>query len=187
VEVERLKQEYDLIAEFAPFYLHPETPSEGMPSRRVTPPDAPPSPIELRGRALGITFSRGRRRTSNSYLALQAAEFAADHGDGWRFHRAMFKAYFEDLADIGQVDTIVGVGKDAGLDAAELRAALEDGRYRELVDEGLAMSRRIGVTAIPTFVFDGRLGMVGAQELPAFREMMRQVGREPRPGRAPTP
>lgn len=171
--------EYDLAVEFAPFYLHPETPPEGMPSRRITPPEAPPTPIETRGRGLGITFNRGRTHTSNSYLALQAAEFAADNGDAWRFHRAMFKAYFEDLLDIGRVDVIVAVGAEAGLDAGDLRTALEDGRYRDIVDEGIAMSRKIGVTAIPTFVFDGRLGMVGAQELPAFREMLRQVGRSP--------
>jgi hypothetical protein len=36
------------------------------------------------------------------------------------------------------------------------------------------------VTAIPTFVFNERAGMVGAQELPAFREMMRRVGNPPK-------
>jgi len=43
-----------------------------------------------------------------------------------------------------------------------------------------ALARQIGVTAIPTFVFNERLGMVGAQELPAFREMMKRVGQEPK-------
>jgi predicted DsbA family dithiol-disulfide isomerase len=110
---------------------------------------------------------------------LQAAEFAKDHGDMWRFHRRMFKAYFEDLEDIGTIDNVVRIGADAGLDEAELRKALEEGHYRKQVDEGIDWSRGVGVTAIPTFVFNGRYGMVGAQELPAFRRMMEHIKNPP--------
>jgi predicted DsbA family dithiol-disulfide isomerase len=180
-EVERLKQEYDFDVQFAPFYLHPETPPDGMPvGRRAVPLEAPPTDRELRGENLGIKFSRGRTWTSNSYLSLQAAEFAFEYGDEWRFHKRMFKAYFEDLENIGELDTVVRIGADAGLDEKSLREALQEGRYRSRVDEGIAWSRAIGVTAVPTFIFNERLGMVGAQELPAFRQMMEQVGQAPR-------
>jgi predicted DsbA family dithiol-disulfide isomerase len=180
VEVERLREEYDVDVRFAPFYLHPETPPEGMPARRIVAPDDPPTRTELRARNLGIQFTRGRTWASNSYLSLQAAEFATEHGDMWRFHRRMFKAYFEDLEDIGDLDTVVRIGVDAGLDADELRAALEDGRYRQTVDEGLAWSRGVGVTAVPTFILDQKYGIVGAQELSTFRQAMQQIGHLPK-------
>ena len=118
--------------------------------------------------------------TSNSHLALEGAEYASDQGKAWQFHEAMFRAYFTDLEDIGNVDTIVRVGETAGLDAGGLREALESRHYRGLVDEGIAWSRSIGVTAIPTFVFDERYGMVGAQEFDAFQQMMAKVGARPR-------
>lgn len=143
------------------------------------PPDAPPTPTELRAENLGIKFTRGRTWSSNSYISLQAAEFAKDHGDMWRFHRRMFRAYFEDLEDIGTIDSVVRIGADAGLDADELRKALEEGAYRQQVDAGIDWSRGVGVTAIPTFVFNGRYGMVGAQELPAFRRMMEHIKNPP--------
>ena len=165
---------------FAPFYLHPETPPEGMAPRRIVPPEAPPTPMEERGRNLGITFRRGRSWASNSYISLQAAEFAREYGDEWAFHRRMFKAYFDDLENIGDLDTVVRIGAESGLDDTSLRAALEDGRYRSIVDEGISWSRAIGVTAIPTFVFNEQYGMVGAQELPAFRQMMAKIGQAPR-------
>ncbi len=69
---------------------------------------------------------------------------------------------------------------ECGLDGKSLREALNDRRLEAQVDEGIAWSRQIGVTAIPTFVFNERLGMVGAQELPAFREMMSRVGNPPK-------
>jgi len=151
-----------------------------MAARRIVAPDAPPTPTELRAENLGIKFTRGRTWSSNSYLSMQAAEFATEHGDMWRFHRKMFKAYFEDLADIGDIETLVRVGVESGLDGDELRAALEDGRYRKIVDEGLTWTRGIGVNAVPTFVIDQRYGIVGAQELPAFRQALEKIGHTPK-------
>src|SRR6185312_209109 len=101
----------------------------------MTSPGDPPTAMEQRASALGIGFTRGRTWTSNSHLALEAAEFAAEHGDALRFHRAMFKAYFEDLEEIGTIDTVVRIGASAGLAEAELRAALTEGAYRAAVDE----------------------------------------------------
>ena len=90
----------------------------------------------------------------------------------------MFKAYFEDLEDIGNVDVVVRVGEEAGLPADELREALTAGRYRDEVDEGIGWAREIGVTAVPTFVLGDRLGIVGAQEGRVFEDVLqREFGR----------
>jgi predicted DsbA family dithiol-disulfide isomerase len=151
-----------------------------MPARRIVAPDAPETPMERRGEGLGIKFSRGRTTTSNSHLALEAAEFAVEYGDPWAFHRRMFKAYFTDLEDIGVLENVVRIGAEAGLAEKDLRAALEEGRYRQRVDEGINWTRSIGVTAIPTFVFNQRFGVVGAQELDTFRGVMQQLGQQPR-------
>jgi predicted DsbA family dithiol-disulfide isomerase len=167
--------------QFAPFLLRPETPPEGMPARRIVAAEAPPTPMEARGEKLGISFRRGRTISSNSHLALEAAEFALEQGQSWAFHRRMFKAYFEDLEDIGNLDNVVRIGADAGLPEAGLRAALQEGRFRAHVDEGIHWSRSIGVTAIPTFVFNQRYGVVGAQEIDTFRSIMKQLGQEPKP------
>jgi predicted DsbA family dithiol-disulfide isomerase len=181
VEVERLQQAYDLDVQFSPFLLDPSTPPEGKPRRQVTKPGDPPTPIEQRAAGLGITFTRGREWSSNSHLSLEAAEFAAEHGDVMQFHRAMFKAYFEDLADIGAIDTVVRAGKEAGLPEAELRAALTSGRYRDEVDESIRWAQQIGVTAVPTFVLGERYAIVGAQELPVFEDVLRsRFGLSPR-------
>jgi len=146
----------------------------------MTRPGDPHTPIEQRATGLGIAFTRGREWTSNSHLALQAAEFAEEHGDPLRFHRAMFRAYFEDLADIGTLDTVLRVGVEAGLPETELREALVSGRYRDAVDEGIQWARQIGVTAVPTFVLDGAYGIVGAQEAAVFEDVLRtRLGRSP--------
>jgi predicted DsbA family dithiol-disulfide isomerase len=181
VEIERLSAEYDFQVRLAPFLLRPETPPEGMPARHRVGSGEGRSELEERGERLGIKFARGREWTSNSHLALEGSQFAHEYGDAWRYHRAMFKAYFEDLEDIGRIDTVVRVGESAGLDANSLGQALEEGIFRPQVDEGIDWSRRIGVTAIPTFIFNGQYAMVGAHELDALRYAMEQVGQAPRP------
>jgi len=93
----------------------------------------------------------------------------------------MFKAYFEDLLDIGDIDVLVGVGAAAGLPEAELREALTSGQYRAEVDEGIQWAQQAGVTAVPTFVLGEKYGIVGAQELPVFEDvLLRKLGRSPK-------
>lgn len=167
--------------QFAPFLLDPTTPPGGKPRRQMTQPGDPPTAMEQRAEALGITFTRGRTWTSNSHLSLEAAEFAAEHGDGIRFHKAMFKAYFTDLADIGDLDTVVRVGEEAGLPADDLRVTLTEGRYRATVDEGIQWAQQVGVTAVPTFVLGGNIGIVGAQEMDVFVHVIQEkLGRQPK-------
>lgn len=183
MEVERLQREYDLEVQFSPFFLDPSTPPEGKPRRQMTRPGDPPTVIEQRGESLGLTYTRGRTWTSNSHLALEAAEFAAEHGDAIAFHRAMFKAYFEDLADIGDLETLVRVGGQLGLPEAEMREALTAGRYRASVDEEIAWAQQIGVSAVPTFVVGGKYAVVGAQEAQVFEQILQQrLGRTPKVG-----
>ncbi len=175
-ELDRLQIEYELEVRFAPYLLDPTTPPEGKPRRPMTTPSDPPTDMERRGESLGITFSRGRTITSNSHLALEAAEYAAEHGFEPAFHRAMFKAYFTDLVDVGQIGNVVEVGASVGIDALTLRTALEDGTYRQQVDDGIDWSREIGVTGVPTFVFDGQYGIVGAQEYDVFEKVLARLG-----------
>jgi len=93
----------------------------------------------------------------------------------------MFKAYFEDLADIGNLDVVVAIGKDAGLPETDLREALTSGRYRADVDEKLQWAQEAGVTAVPTFVLGEKYGVVGAQERRVFEDLLlNKLGRSPK-------
>lgn len=182
MEVERLQQDYDLDVRFAPFLLDPTIPPEGKTRQPMTRPGDAPSALEQRGEALGIAFARGRTFTPNSHLSLEAAEFAAEKGPSHAFHRAMFKAYFEDMENIGDLETVVRIGASSGLDGDELREALEEGRFREQVDDGIRWSSQIGVTAVPTFVFDEQYGVVGAQDRAVFESVLERLGYAPRDG-----
>jgi predicted DsbA family dithiol-disulfide isomerase len=140
----------------------------------------PPTAMELRAESLGIKFTRGRSWSSNSYLALEASEFADGRREADALHKRLFKAYFEELADIGDLETVVRLGTEAGLPAPELRDALTSRAFRQQVDDGINWSRSIGVTGVPTFILDERTGLVGAQPPEVFEEVLRELGKVPR-------
>ena len=137
--------------------------------------------MEERAESAGIQFVEGRKHRSSSLLSLQAAEYVADHGlPADAFHRAVFEAYFEDLEDIGNVDTLVRIAESTGIPGEGLRQALEDGLYRERVEEAVEGARLAGVRSVPTFIFDETYAIVGAQEYETFQAVMKELGREPR-------
>jgi len=164
----------------APYLLDPTTPPEGKARRPMTRPEDPPTAMELRAESLGIRFTRGRTWTSNTLLAHEGGEFAFEHGRDWEYTRAMFKAYFEDLADIGKVETVVAVGEAAGLEGAALRTALEAGTYREGVAEAIRWTREIGVSGVPTYVFAEKYAVVGAQDYDVFESIIQRLGKTPK-------
>lgn len=183
-------REWDVALEFAPFFLDPSIPPEGRVRKPTTTPETPPSDMELRGEALGIKFARGRTFQPHTHLALQAGEWVSANGDTEQvieFHRRLFRVHFTDHESLMDIDVLVREAKASGLDGDALRAALLSGEIREAVDEGIAQANAIGVTAIPTFIFDGKYAVVGAHEYPTFVRVLEQLGVQRRAVPLPQP
>lgn len=181
-------REWDVTLRWAPFLLDPSIPPQGRERARQTTPDTPKSHLELRGEQADLDFRRGRVFTPNSMLALQAGEYAGEHGHPEQvlaFHRALFKANFTDFEDISDVDVLVRIAGEHAFDADDVREALTSGRYRAAVDQGIAHSYEIGVTGIPTFIFNDRYAIVGAQEYDTFESALTQLGARRRDGADP--
>ena len=87
-----------------------------------------------------------------SRLAHEAALFAATQGLFDAMNTALFRAFFEDGRDIGDLAELVEIGASIGLNAAELRQALEDGfrRQRVLADGELAM--KLAISGVPALL-----------------------------------
>jgi predicted DsbA family dithiol-disulfide isomerase len=116
---------------------------------------------------------------SNSRPALEAAEFAREHGLFDPFHRAVFSAYHAEGRDIGKQEVLREIATAVGLDADGMIDALDEGRYTPRVEEDLAFSREIGLTGVPAFIIGNR-AIVGAQPYNVFEYVMDLIGREKR-------
>ncbi len=176
MRVEQLQREYPVVVEWRPFELHPETPPEGRPRG---PASGRPNPALEMAHAAGIPMVR-TSVIANSRPALEAAEFARAAGpDAFdRFHKALFRAYFEQDRNIGDVEVLAEIAAAEGLDADALRRALAERRYAPAVDESVQWAVSRGITSTPFFLFvaDRLYGFPGAQEFAAFESVMARLG-----------
>ena len=183
VEVEKLEQAHpDINVRWVPFFLDPTIPPEGRTREPTTTPDTPKSDLELRGESSGILFRRGRRFTPNTHRALELQEYAyskeLEKPAIDSLHRELFKSHFDRHLDISNIDVLTDIAGNNGLDKDDARDALANGRFRDEVDAGIEWSRAVGVTGIPTFIFNNQYAVVGAQEYPVFERVVSRLRSE---------
>ena len=114
----------------------------------------------------------------NSRKALGAAEFAREHGKFAEMHRALFKAHWELTGKLEDIDDLVRIGTEVGLDQVELRQAIEEGRYERVLDDNRRLAESVGINAIPAHIFGRRYLVLGAQPYEAFTEVLDRLRQE---------
>ncbi len=129
---------------------------------------------------LGLTVTE-RTRVYNSRRATELGKWAEAQGRGDAFHDAIFRAYFAEGLDISDVAVLRETCSHLDLDPDEAERVLGNGKYRASVDDDWDYSRKLGVTAVPTFLAAGRT-VVGAQPYEVLERLL-QVAREKGPAK----
>jgi predicted DsbA family dithiol-disulfide isomerase len=131
--------------------------------------------VRRAGAAVGLTFRFDRVTRAANTLAAHRLIALAPPEQRDALVDAVEQAYFEDGRDIGDVRELAAIAAARGMDAAETEAALRgDAARAEVLDE-VAETRRVGVTAVPCFIFDGRLAVTGAHPPEVLLDALRQV------------
>jgi predicted DsbA family dithiol-disulfide isomerase len=128
------------------------------------------------GDGVGIRFAFERiARTPNTLDAHRLIRWASIEGAGEEVVEKLFSLFFEDGADLGDIDVLVEAAVAAGLPGDLVRRLLEGDADRDAVREEIATTQRIGVTGVPCFIIDGRYAVMGAQEPEAIVAALRQA------------
>jgi len=165
------------------FPLHPDTPIEGRSledlfAGRGYDIDASWRQMKERMDEEGLPYSR-RTHTYNSRLAQELGAWGDTTDKSEALHDALYRAYFVDTKNIGDVDVLVEVAESVGLDGDEARKVLMERRFKEQIDTDWTTSRQIGVTGVPTFVAGG-YGVVGAQPYEMLEKLVEHAGAKKR-------
>ena len=181
MRIEKLQREHNVKIEWVHFPLHPETPAEGQSLEdlfrgRNVDRKAMHAQMKARMDAEGLPYGE-RTMTYNSRLSQELGKWADTQPGGEAFHDAMFRAYFVEARDISQPAVLLVIAEQVGLPAAGAREVLEKRTFKEAVDRDWALSRRYGITGVPTFVAGGR-GVVGAQPYEMLERLVKQAAPE---------
>ncbi|GAA4972776.1 DsbA family oxidoreductase [Kineococcus glutinatus] len=131
--------------------------------------------------AEGLDFHFERAVAANTADAHQVIHLAAGHGLQDAVKERLLRAYFTEGEAVGDRDVLVRLAAEAGLDAAEVRAALAEDRHLADVRADEAEAAALGVRGVPFFVVDRRYGVSGAQPADQLLAVLERAWAESRP------
>jgi predicted DsbA family dithiol-disulfide isomerase len=174
--VRQMKREFDLEVDWRGFEIHPDWPATGIPAEKVYGKMDPGARkgawerISAMATDIGLTM-RPPSMLTNSHNALAACEYAIAAGKGEEFEACVYRAYFEDGANIGDVEVLKKLGTEVGLDSTEIAAAIESPKIHLRLKNNTMVAHQHGVSGVPTF-FIGNYPLVGAQSADTMRKIL---------------
>jgi len=132
--------------------------------------------MEARAAADGLEYHLSDAGlTGNTFDAHRLVHLARERGREDAAVERLFRAYFTEQRSLFDRESLVPLAVEAGLDGEEARRVLDGNDYGHAVEQDLAEARLLGVTGVPFFVFDHRLGLSGAQPLDVFVDAITQA------------
>jgi predicted DsbA family dithiol-disulfide isomerase len=174
------------VVRWHPFELNPDLPAEGVDRRGYLEAKfgGPARAAEIYARVreagvrAGIAFDfEAIARQPNTREAHRLIAWSQAQGDAGPLVERLFRAYFVEGRFVGDRDTLAALAADTGLDADAARAWLASGQGTDAIEAAEARVRSLGIGGVPFFIFDGKVGLSGAQPPEAIREAIAQARR----------
>ena len=172
-----LKDEFHVEVRWLPFQLNPDLPPEGMPRadyrkakfgslERSKQLDARVI-AEGKGEGIDFAFDRMERQpnTTQAHRLIALAENQDSVVD------ALFRAHFEQGRNIGEPKVLAEIAAQCGVKGWPQEAAKRASEVSKLEEE----VRELGISGVPTFIFERRTGVSGAYPPEQLAEAMRQA------------
>jgi predicted DsbA family dithiol-disulfide isomerase len=167
VLAEWMHERFGATIEWLPFDLHPEYPPEGVPRN-------PERSERTRGlfEAEGLVYNPPHI-APRSLDALRLTEHARAQGIHAAFHDRLMDAYWAEGRDIGDPETLQALAAEAGLD--DVDDVVDADAYADRVATSTQQAQHLGIHAIPAFVLDSKVLILGAQPRPVFEQAFEQL------------
>ncbi len=171
--------------EWHPFELNPDMPPEGenlqehlmrkygstrQESKRTA------DSITTRGAELGFKFDFfDTMRIVNTRDAHILLDFAKDTGQQTDLKLRLFNAYFNERKDIADRHVLSRELESAGLNSNEALARLDNNDSRERVKAAESYWHGLGVSSVPTLVFNQSSALTGAQAVEFYKQVLTDI------------
>jgi predicted DsbA family dithiol-disulfide isomerase len=126
--------------------------------------------------ARGLRYNPHPTIVPNTRTALRLTELARDLGRHDELHDRLMDAYWEESQDLGDADVLRAIAAELELPLDEVDEVLATDRYLDRVAESTRQAVSIGANAVPAFLLDRRLLVLGAQPDEAFERAFEQLG-----------
>lgn len=180
-KAERPDIEIDL--RWRPYQLDPTIPVEGVDRREYMEAKFGKNRSKEVGNVIreaadeaGITLAFDKiQRSPNTFDSHRLIRWGASAGAQNEIVEILFRRYFEDGEDIGDRKVLVDAAKEAGMDYELVAYLLLHNKDADLVANEANQAREMGISGVPTFLFEGKFAVVGAQETEGYLRAIDKV------------
>jgi predicted DsbA family dithiol-disulfide isomerase len=137
--------------------------------------------VEELAAAEGLDYDLPNGVSGNTLLAHQLIHLAAAHGVGGEMKERLLRANFVERRSVFDVDALVPLAVEVGLNADEVRQALADQRFLPAVRDDIATARALGCTGVPFFAVDRTYGAAGAQPAEVLLQLLERAWADSHP------
>lgn len=123
----------------------------------------------------GLEYNMDKAVVANTLKAHSFLQFAKENGKQNEAEEKLFRAYFTEGRNVDDTSTLVEIGSEIGLNTAGLQEALEKGTYMDGVRKDLYEAHQFDIHSVPFFLFDEKIGVIGAQPAEYFLEVLEKV------------
>lgn len=121
---------------------------------------------------VGLTFNFNAAIMANSFDAHRLIQMAKVNGLSDLVEENLFKAHFTDGKNIADHQVLIAIAKESGLNALETEVMLKSSDFSDEVRYDEKTAQNIGISGVPFFVINHKLGISGAQAPDTFLDAL---------------
>lgn len=172
-----------IVVRWRPFQLDPALPEGGVDRKSYMTKKFGDGPqlkeahqrLEALGESAGIEFDfESIRITPNTLDAHRLIRWAFEAGVQDMIVKALFSAYFERGIDIGDKSVLADIAGACGMNRAAIRSKLDLDDDKDAIRTEVAEAQRIGITGVPFFIMNGKVGVSGAHPPQTLLDALKQ-------------
>ena len=127
---------------------------------------------------IGLEFNLDEAIPANTFHAHRLSHLAAQFDLQHEMEERLFRAYFTEARNIGDIATLFELGVSVGLPAKEIREVLETNTYSAEVNNDVIEAGKLGIRGVPFFLIDNKYVISGAQPFVQFTHALETAWKE---------
>lgn len=133
------------------------------------------SRVSAVAKEVGLDYQLSNARPGNTFDAHRLLHFAASRRLGDRATERIMHAYFSESLPVGERTALARLAPEFGITEADALSMLESEDYSAQVRADEARAAKFGISGVPFFVIDEKVGISGAQPVAAFAAALQQA------------
>jgi predicted DsbA family dithiol-disulfide isomerase len=179
---------FDFDVEYFPFELNPHMPEEGADYREyLTNKFGSESKfLELTNYVKQIAAQEGldfnmdlQKISPNTRNAHRIILLAKEDGKQIEVVEALFKAYFTQGIDLSNINNLVDISAQTGLDRTKIEQLLNSNTGKLEIEMAEKELQDLGITGVPLYIVDNKFAISGAQSVDTFLKAFEELTLSP--------